>query len=594
MVMEWAQSTDADFDRYELHRSLDTGFEPSPSTLVAQISDRAGVVYNVTGLAPNTTYFFKVRVYDTGQLSNDSNEMNGTTLGPNMPPAAPTLADPEQITETTVFLEWTANTEADFAQYAVHRSTAKAFAPTTATFVANVTGIRATSYNVTQLKPGTTYYFKIEVQDQAGKSNLSNEVSARTLTVNIPPTCDAGGDRTVTVNSIVEFRATASDPDGQIVSYQWDFNSDGDWDTNSTTGTATYVYSQVGSYSARLRVQDDRDAFAESVANMTVIPAVPPNLLPLIHDVGEDGISAYIGDEVFFAANASDPDGFITKYQWDFKGDGLYEYGSDTDANTTYTYDTAGNFTAVLRVTDNRDGVSFGYRNVSVTRLDHAPIPKIDAPREDQKFYVDDLITLNGQSSEDPDGDPMTFLWENDRTNTKLGTSALVKLTMDKGNYTIRLTVSDGELSTIALVNISVADRPNVIPTIKIESPLNNAVVKGLLTLTGSARDNTKVVRVEVRVDPTGSWKTATGTKSWSFEIDTKPLAAGQHTVYARAYDGTDYSTEASIKLTFQNEVAKTPETKGFIPGFETGALALTLLLAGAWLNMARKGKGTD
>jgi PKD repeat protein len=589
MGLEWSVSDASDFDRYELYMSQTEGFQPEPGFLVTQIFDPAAVRHTVIGLSANTTYFFRVSVYDTLQLRNDSNEVNATTRGPDIPPAAPTLADPENITEASVLLEWTPNTEADFAKYLVHRATSKGFNPSSSTTVANITDIRTTSYNVTGLKANTLYYFKVEVVDLGGGSNTSNEVSARTLTINILPTCDAGGDRTVTVNTVVEFRPTASDPDGQIILYEWDFDNDGDWDANSSTGAAAHLYSLVGIFPARLRVEDNRGGSANSWANITVVSAVSPNILPVILDMGEQTISAFIGDEVFFPANATDPDGVIVKYQWDFKGDGLYEYSSASDANTTYVYDSAGNYSAVLRVTDDRDGMTLGYRNVVVTRLDSAPEAKIDAPREDQKFYVNDLITLNGQSSSDPDGDRITFLWENAKDSRRLGTSALVKLTLEKGDYAIRLTVSDGELSSWATVNITVADKPNTIPTIKIEIPLNNAVVKGLVTITGSAKDENKVEKVEIKVDPTGSWKTATGTKTWSFELDTKPLAAGPHTIYARSYDGMDYSTEATIKLTVQNPVEKAAEKNAVIPGFQGGVLALTLLLAGAWLASARR-----
>ena len=588
MELEWSESAATDFLRYELYRAPTTGFQPKDATLVAQIPEKTAVRYNVTGLEANTTYYFKVLVFDTGLLSAESNEVNSTTRGPDLPPAAPTLADPENVTENSTSLEWTPNTEADFAKYVVHRSTQRGFNPTTSTAAATITAIRATSFNVTGLKPNTAYYFKIEVSDIAGHSNISNEVTARTLTVNIPPVCDAGGDRTVVAGTIVDFRPTASDADGRVELYLWDFDNDGVWDFNSTSGTVSHQYSQVGVFTAHLQVRDDRAGTADSWANITVTSPVPPNIPPVILDAGEDGISAYIGDEVGFSANATDPDGIVVKYQWDFMGDGLYEFASANDANTTYVYDTAGNYTAVLRVTDDRDGVSLGYRNVSISRLDNAPVAKIDVPREGQKYYVNDLVTLNGKSSYDPDGDRMTYLWESVKDNRKLGASSLVSLTLEKGNYTIRLTVSDGEMSTTATVNISVQERPNIIPTVAIEMPLNNALVKGLVTIGGSAKDDKKVERVEIKIDPTGSWKAATGTKAWSYEVDTKGLANSVHTVYARSYDGIDYSNEASIKINVQNPAEKTPQKSTFIPGFDLAVLVVAVA-AGAILASRRK-----
>jgi parallel beta-helix repeat protein len=64
---------------------------------------------------------------------------------------------------------------------------------------------------------------------------------------------------------------------------------------------------------------------------------------------------------------ASDTDGSIVNYEWDFDGDGVFDWSSTATGNTTYTYTTAGNYTAVFQATDNR-----GFQNqvaVNVTAL---------------------------------------------------------------------------------------------------------------------------------------------------------------------------------------------------------------------------------
>jgi len=51
----------------------------------------------------------------------------------------------------------------------------------------------------------------------------------------------------------------------------------------------------------------------------------------------------------FSSQGSIDPDGTSITYEWDFDGDGTWD---STDANPTHTYNTAGTFDAVLRVTD--------------------------------------------------------------------------------------------------------------------------------------------------------------------------------------------------------------------------------------------------
>lgn len=66
---------------------------------------------------------------------------------------------------------------------------------------------------------------------------------------------------------------------------------------------------------------------------------------------------------VTFNAGASrDSDGTVVSYEWSF-GDG----GSDTGATTSHTYQTAGAYTAVLRVTDNEGSTDTASRSITVT-----------------------------------------------------------------------------------------------------------------------------------------------------------------------------------------------------------------------------------
>jgi flagellar hook assembly protein FlgD len=68
---------------------------------------------------------------------------------------------------------------------------------------------------------------------------------------------------------------------------------------------------------------------------------------------------------VSFNGTGSDPGGSITKYEWDFNGDGVYDFSSATTAATSFTFQSPGTFTAALRVTDN-DGLT-GIDTVDIT-----------------------------------------------------------------------------------------------------------------------------------------------------------------------------------------------------------------------------------
>lgn len=141
----------------------------------------------------------------------------------------------------------------------------------------------------------------------------------------------------------VNFSCNASDPDGNIIGYEWDF---GDGETeNTSSGSVTHTYQDFGNYTAEVVVIDDNDASGTAQVDITVA-----NLPPRITSFTADPNSGEAPLQVHFVCNASDPDGQIVSYYWDF-GDG--------DAQTTYvgdvshTYLNSGNYVATVNVTDN-------------------------------------------------------------------------------------------------------------------------------------------------------------------------------------------------------------------------------------------------
>lgn len=70
----------------------------------------------------------------------------------------------------------------------------------------------------------------------------------------------------------VRFTATASDPDGQIVSYRWEFG-DG---TGSSEISPQHIYSQPGSFTARVTVTDSGGATATAAVTISVTGGAPP------------------------------------------------------------------------------------------------------------------------------------------------------------------------------------------------------------------------------------------------------------------------------------------------------------------------------
>ncbi len=140
----------------------------------------------------------------------------------------------------------------------------------------------------------------------------------------------------------VDFDASASsDPDGQIVDYQWDF---GDTQTGSGV-TVNHSYAQPGSYQVSLTVTD-----SEGLTDV-LVKTVPERQRPL----AEFTSTPHADDPLtldFDGSASSDPDGTVEQWHWIF-GDGAEADGQQAQ----HTYPGPGTYTVTLQVTDN-DGLN--------------------------------------------------------------------------------------------------------------------------------------------------------------------------------------------------------------------------------------------
>jgi hypothetical protein len=97
-------------------------------------------------------------------------------------------------------------------------------------------------------------------------------------------------------------------------------------------------------------------------------------------------------------------------------------------------------------------------------------------------------------------------------------------------------------------------------PTVAISTPGNGSSVSSSLAVSGTASDNKSLSRVDVQVDG-GSWNAATGTTSWSATVS--GLAAGSHTVTARATDASGNTSTSAVSVSVASSSDSTTKTSG-------------------------------
>ncbi len=177
--LSWTANTEPDLAGYNIYRST-----TSPVLLTTPINGTlvTGTTYTNTGLTNGQIYYYAITAKDTaGNESVLSNEASATPV--NAPPAAPTglTATPG---DSSIQLNWNANTEPDLAGYNIYRSTTSTVPLTTPINGALVTG---TTYTDNGLTNGQIYYYVITAVDNgASASSASNKVSATPTDLTAP------------------------------------------------------------------------------------------------------------------------------------------------------------------------------------------------------------------------------------------------------------------------------------------------------------------------------------------------------------------------------------------------------------------------
>ncbi|MBI5389581.1 S8 family serine peptidase, partial [Candidatus Woesearchaeota archaeon] len=163
-------------------------------------------------------------------------------------------------------------------------------------------------------------------------------------TPNSPPVANVGGPYSGTVGSAVQFDGSlSSDPDGDTLTYRWDFG-------DGFTGTGvrpTHTYTAAGTYPVTLVVNDGKLDSTPSSTTATITVA-PVNRKPVANVGGP--YSGTVGNPVTFDGSGStDLDGDLLTYRWTF-GDGF----TGTGVRPTHIYTAAGTYPVTLVVNDGK------------------------------------------------------------------------------------------------------------------------------------------------------------------------------------------------------------------------------------------------
>lgn len=196
----------------------------------------------------------------------------------------------------------------------------------------------------------------------------SSDTETRSFTVTRAPSVDlVATPNPVSLRDEVTFDASgATDPDdpAAVLTYEWDLENDGTF-TAPGPPTAVASWPTAGTRTVKVRVTDPTGAATVASVNVLV-----RNMRPL-GAISASPAGPKVGETVTLSAvGSTDPDGLVTRYQWDLDGDGAHERDTGTTPSTSTSFANHGNLTVGVRVTDDDGGTGTKTLTISVQRAD--------------------------------------------------------------------------------------------------------------------------------------------------------------------------------------------------------------------------------
>ena len=317
------------------------------------------------------------------------------------------------------------------------------------------------------------YNVTLTVMDDAGATDSQGTTAdIAAAPVNQPPVSDPNGPYTGTTGVAVLFDGMgSSDPDGTIVTYDWDFG-----DGNTGTGaTPSHSYATDGNYTVSLTVTDDAGAtdLATTTASIGAVnqpPVADPN----------GPYSGTVGIIVMFdGMGSNDPDGTIVAYDWDF-GDG----NTGSGVAPTHIYLATGTFAVSLTVTDDIGDTG---TDTSTATIGLGNQPPVADPNGPYTGTVGVAVVFDGSASSDPDGSVISYSWNFGDGTTGSGVNPS-HIYASAAVYNVTLTVmddagaTDSQGTTAVISDISPADSGSGSSSLSIFSAI------ALMLLTSIAR----------------------------------------------------------------------------------------------------------
>jgi len=159
--------------------------------------------------------------------------------------------------------------------------------------------------------------------------------------------------------------ATPRNGAGQIASFDWDENGDGNFELLAGTNPRSIVFSTTGSKTVSVRANSSTANVSGSASTVVTVDPDAPEL-PFTVALTATPECALLGAPITFRAVSLNATGRPLLHEWDFEGDGTFDPPSTVSDTIVHTYENTGTRTARVRVTTTTGEEAVGARAVTV------------------------------------------------------------------------------------------------------------------------------------------------------------------------------------------------------------------------------------
>ncbi len=405
ITLTWDPNNEPDLSHYIVYWGVSTGNYTEDSGNIGLVTE-----HSVTVPDDGQIYYFAVTAVDDAGLESDfSNEVNtgdSTTVGAPVANAGP---DQNVNEGFVVCLDGSNSKDPDggVLTYKWEQISGPAVTLDDPAFYQPL-------FNAPYVDAeGASLVFKLTVTDQEGLS-ATDTCIINIIYINNPPVANAGPDQNVNEGTSVYLSGSnSSDPDGDLLTYQWVQISGPAVTLDDSTKVqpvfdAPYIGTQGESLVFQLTVADESGLQS---ADTCVVNIVSVNSPP-VADAGFDQ-NVDEGSTVFlYGSGSSDPEGDALTYQWVQISGTSVDLSDPLSADTefdTFLVDPEGeSLVFQLTVTDTEGMKSTDTCIVNVLWVNNPPAANAGG---DQEALEGAVVVLDGSASSDPDGDLISYQW---------------------------------------------------------------------------------------------------------------------------------------------------------------------------------------